>query len=131
MPPNQFAQVMSRTPAVFLMVSPWLVGIEKISDVERMVTMRVDELAAAAALKPSRMARSDAKRNTAMATLNTVSAVRRLLRRALFRISPTNFISASAFSFQLCSQPSALTHHRSAFSSQLALNSQPQLSQRI
>src|ERR1700726_4555605 len=70
-----------------------------------MVTMRVDELASAAALKPSRMARRDAKRNTAMATLNTVSAVRRLLRRALFRISPRNFIeSLSAISYQ----PSAI-----------------------
>src|SRR6266481_5694590 len=72
-----------------------------------MVTMRVDELASAAALKPSRMARRDAKRKTAMATLNTVSAVRRLLRRALFRISPMNFMS-SALSFQLSAHLSHL-----------------------
>src|ERR1700720_1506503 len=98
---------MSRTPGVFLMVSPWLVGIEKISDVERMVTMRVDELASAAPLKPSRMARKDAKRKTAMATLSTVSAVRRLLRRAFFRISPMNFMSA--LSYQLSAISSQLS----------------------
>jgi len=44
-PPNQFAQLTSWTPRVFLIVSPWLVGIEKNSDVARWVTMRVDELA--------------------------------------------------------------------------------------
>ena len=49
--------------------------------------MRVDELASAPALKPSSTARSDANRNTAIATLKTVSSVRRLLRRALFRTS--------------------------------------------
>jgi hypothetical protein len=44
-------------------------------------------------LKPSITARSDANRNTAIATLITVSSVRRLLRRALFSTSPMNFIS--------------------------------------
>src|SRR5207253_6385068 len=95
MPPNQFAHVMSCTPGVFLIVSAWLVGIEKMSDVDRMVTMRVDELASVPALKPSRTARSAAKRNTAMATLMIVSAVRRLLRRALFKTRPRNFIGIS------------------------------------
>ena len=71
----------------------WLDGIEKMSDVERIVTIRVDELASAPALKPSSMARSEANRNTAIATLNTVSAVRRLLRRALFRIKPISFMN--------------------------------------
>src|SRR4051812_3727372 len=95
MPPNQFAQVMSRTPGVERIASPWLVGMLKIIEVERMVTMRVAELAADTASNPSRTARSDAKRNTATATLIIVSAVRRLLRRALFITSPTNFISFS------------------------------------
>ena len=36
MPPNQFAQVTSCTPGVLLIVSAWLIGIWKISDVERM-----------------------------------------------------------------------------------------------
>src|SRR5262245_53812756 len=92
MPPNQLAQVMSRTPGVARIASLWLVGIEKIIDVERIVTSRVAELAADTASKPSRIARSDANRNTATATLIIVSAVRRLLRRALFVTSPRNFI---------------------------------------
>ena len=52
--------------------------------------MRVDELASAPALKPSSTARSDANRNTAIATLSTVSAVRRLLRRALLTKESTS-----------------------------------------
>src|SRR5205809_5445610 len=92
MPPNQLAQVMSWTPGVDLIASAWLVGIEKMSDVDRIVTIRVDELASAPALKPSSTARSEAKRNTAMATLITVNSVRRLLRFALFRTRLMNFI---------------------------------------
>src|SRR5947209_5169394 len=92
MPPNQFAQVRSRTPGVERIASPLLVGIEKIIDVERMVTTRVAELAADTASKPSRIARSDENRNTATATLIIVNAVRRLLRRALFNTRPMNFI---------------------------------------
>src|SRR2546426_7681873 len=84
---------MSRTPAVLLIASPWLVGIAKNSDVERTVTIRVDELASVAALKPSSTARNAEKRNTATATLITVSAVRRLLRRAPLKIKPMNFMS--------------------------------------
>src|SRR5215471_5962562 len=68
----------------------------KIIDVERMVTTRVAELAAATASKPSRIARNAPNRNTATATLIIVRAVRRLLRRALFITSPMNFISTSA-----------------------------------
>src|SRR5437667_9125324 len=83
---------MSRTPGVLLIASPWLVGIAKNSDVERTVTIRVDELASVAALKPSSTARNAEKRNTATATLITVSAVRRLLRRAPLKIKPMNFI---------------------------------------
>src|SRR5260221_1074650 len=93
MPPNQFAQVRSCTPGVLLIVSAWLVGIEKMSDVDRIVTMRVEELASVPALKPSSTARSAANRNTAIATLRMVSAVRRLLRRALFSTRPRNFIA--------------------------------------
>src|SRR5206468_11490239 len=74
------------------MVSPWLVGIEKNNDVARCVTMRVEELASTAALKPSSTARNEANRNTAMATLITVRSVRRLLRRALLRTRPMYFI---------------------------------------
>src|SRR5262252_8872465 len=92
MPPNQLAHVRSCTPAVLRMPVAWLVGIEKISDVERMVTMRVDELPSVAALKPSSTARSAANRNTASATLMIVSTVRRLLRRALLRMREKNFI---------------------------------------
>src|SRR5258708_6671598 len=92
MPPNQLAQVRSRTPAVLRMPLAWLVGIEKMSDVERIVTMRVDELPAVAALKPSSTARRAANRNTASATLRIVSTVRRLLRRALLRMSEKNFM---------------------------------------
>ena len=76
---------------------------EKISDVERMVTMRVDELPAAPALKPSSTARSDANRKTATATLSTVSAVRRLLRRALFRIRRQELHAATNVPFSRCS----------------------------
>src|SRR5437588_13091865 len=67
----------------------------KIIDVALIVTMRVDELASETAAKPSSTARSAAKRNTAIATLNIVSAVRRLLRRALIRTRPMNFIAIS------------------------------------
>src|SRR5258708_16703120 len=63
-------------------------------DVERIVTMRVDEAASAPALKPSSTARRAANRNTAIATLITVSSVRRLLRFALLRTRPMNFIDA-------------------------------------
>src|SRR5947207_5026416 len=84
---------MSRTPGVLLMASVWLVGIEKKREVERTVTSRVDELASVAALKPSSTARNAEKRNTAIATLITVSAVRRLLRRAPLKIKPMNFMS--------------------------------------
>src|SRR5215212_9527913 len=62
-------------------------------EVDRWVTIRVDELASAPALKPSSTARRDANRKTATATLSTVSAVRRLLRRALFTTKERNFIS--------------------------------------
>src|SRR5213593_619428 len=92
MPPNQFAHVTSCTPGMPRMTSAWLVGMLKIIDVERIVTTRVDELASATASKPSRTARSDANRKTAIATLRIVSAVRRLLRRALLRTSRANFI---------------------------------------
>src|SRR5262245_53235256 len=78
-----------------LMVSRWLIGIWNISDVERIVTTRVDEAASAPALKPSRTARSAANRKTAIATLITVSSVRRLLRLALFNMRPRNFTSTS------------------------------------
>src|SRR6187455_2261213 len=93
MPPNQLAQVMSCTSGVLLMISAWDVGMLKIIDVERIVTSLVEELAADTASNPSRTARSAENRNTASATLIIVSAVRRLLRRALLRIRPTNFIA--------------------------------------
>src|SRR6476620_7701702 len=92
MPPNQFAHVMSRTPDIDLMVSAWLIGMLKIIDVDRIVMIRVAELAATALLKPSRIAVRAEKRNTAMATLSIVSAVRRLLRRAPLRMRATNFM---------------------------------------
>jgi len=95
MPPNQFAYVTSRTPGVFLMCSKWLYGIEKISDVERIVTVRVEELAAAAALNASSTEYSVANRNTAIDTLSSVSAVRRLLRVAVLRRSVANFMIVS------------------------------------
>ena len=69
------------------------------SDVERIVTIRVDELPAAPALKPSSTARSEANRKTAIATLSTVSAVRRLLRRALFRIERQELHAATNVPF--------------------------------
>src|SRR5690349_17089079 len=94
MPPNQFAQVTSSTPGVERIVCSCEVGIEKIIDVDRRVTTRVAELAADTAEKPSRTARSDANRNTASATLRTVSVVRRLFRRTLFRTRPMNFIAS-------------------------------------
>ena len=62
--------------------------MEKNSEVDRWVTMRVDELASTAAEKPSSTARRDANRKTAIATLSTVRMVRRLLRRALLITSP-------------------------------------------
>src|SRR5262249_7466141 len=94
MPPNQFAQATSSTPGVERIVCRCEVGIEKIIDVERTVTTRVAELAADTAAKPSSTARSDENRNTASATLSTVSAVRRLLRRTLFSTRPTNFMAS-------------------------------------
>src|SRR6187455_622865 len=97
MPPNQLAQLMSCTPGVWRIRSPTLVGIEKIIDVERIVTMRVDELPAAPALKPSSTARRDANRKIAIATLITVSAVRRLLRVAFLMMRPRNFMSGPYF----------------------------------
>src|SRR3954451_10115019 len=93
MPPNQLAQVTSSTPAVLRIRSACDVGMLKIIDVERIVTMRVAELAADTASKPSRMARSEANRKTARPTLIIVNAVRRLLRRALFRTRPMNFMA--------------------------------------
>src|SRR5438067_4510614 len=95
MPPNQFAHVTSCTPGVFLITSAWLVGMLKISDVDRIVTMRVAELAAATAANPSSTARSAANRNTATATLSIVNAVRRLLRRALLSTRWMNFIDVA------------------------------------
>src|SRR5947208_16916546 len=92
MPPNQLAHVRSRTPGVFLIPLAWLVGIAKINEVDRIVTMRVEELPAVAALKPSSTARNAANRNTASATLTIVRTVRRLLRRALLTISDRNFM---------------------------------------
>src|SRR5437773_6225191 len=94
MPPNQFAHATSRTPLMLRIASAWLVGIVKMSDVDRIVTTRVDELASAAAWKPSRTARRAVNRKTAIATLITVSTVRRLLRRAPLKIRPRNFIGA-------------------------------------
>src|SRR4051794_10488715 len=95
MPPNQFAQVMSCTPGVLRINSVCDDGMLKINEVERIVTNRVAELAAETASKPSRTARSAENRNTASATLIIVNAVRRLLRRALLRIRPANFIATS------------------------------------
>src|SRR5262245_44607462 len=92
MPPNQLAQVRSWTPGVARIASAWLVGIWKMSDVDRIVMMRVDELASAPALNPSSTARSDANRKTAIATLITVRMVRRLLRFALFTTRLKYFI---------------------------------------
>ena len=46
--------------------------LAKINDVDRMVTIRVEELPSVAALKPSRTARSAANRKTASATLRIV-----------------------------------------------------------
>src|SRR4051795_2391438 len=96
MPPNQLAHVMSCTPGVLRIASPWLVGIEKIIDVDRIVTSRCAELAAETASKPWSTARSAENRNTARATLRIVSAVRRLLRRALLNTRPMNFIAYSS-----------------------------------
>src|SRR3954447_20072661 len=95
MPPNQLAQVMSCTSGVLLTVSAWDVGMLKIIDVERIVTRRVEELAADTASKPSSTARSAENRNTARATLIIVSAVRRLLRRALLNTRLRNFMMCS------------------------------------
>src|SRR5205823_4835745 len=81
---------------VLRITSPWLVGIEKIIEVDRIVTIRVAELAADTASNPSSTARSAENRNTATATLRIVSAVRRLLRRALFNTRPMNFIACSS-----------------------------------
>src|SRR5438477_4978845 len=95
MPPNQLAQVTSWTPGVDRITSVCEVGMLKIIDVDRIVTMRVAELAADTESKPSSTARSAENRNTATATLITVSSVRRLLRAALFSTSPKNFIASS------------------------------------
>src|SRR3954469_7720801 len=92
MPPNQLAQVTSSTPAVLRIRSACDVGMLKIIDIEGIVKMRVAELAADTASNPSRMARSEANRKTARPTLIIVNAVRRLLRRALFRTRPMNFM---------------------------------------
>src|SRR5438874_241147 len=80
MPPNQFAKVTSCTPGVLRITSPWLVGIEKIIDVDRIVTIRVAELAADTASNPSSTARSAENRNTATATLRLVSEQQRRIR---------------------------------------------------
>src|SRR6185503_18358515 len=95
MPQNQLAHVASCTPGVDRIVSTWLEGIGKIIDVDRIVTTRVDELAAATASNPSSTACSDANRNTAIATLSVVKAVRRRLRRTLFRTRPMYFMTFS------------------------------------
>src|SRR3954451_5982503 len=92
MPPNQLAQVMSCTPGVLLTISACEVGMLKIIDVERIVTRRVEELAADTASKPSSTARKEENRNTASATPIIVNAVRRLLRGALLRIRPMNLM---------------------------------------
>src|SRR6478672_11364468 len=65
----------------------------KIIEVERIVTRRVEELAAETESKPSRTARSAENRNTASATLIIVRAVRRLLRRALLKTKFKYFIT--------------------------------------
>src|SRR3954466_9193358 len=95
MPPNQFAHVTSCTSGVLLIVSAYDDGMLKIIDVERIVTRRVEELAAETASKPSRTARSAENRNTASATLIIVSAVRRLLRRALLNTRLRNFMTVA------------------------------------
>src|SRR5206468_7945111 len=100
--PNQFAQATSRTPGVLLIASRCDAGMLKIIDVERIVTIRVAELAAATESKPSSTARSAEKRNTASATLIMVSAVRRLLRRARLSTRPMNFMA-----FSLLDSPAA------------------------
>src|SRR5437764_10288646 len=94
MPRNQFAHVTSCTPGVDRITLVCDVGMLKIIDVERIVTTRVAELAADTALKPSSTARSAANRKTAIATLITVSSVRRLLRLALLTMRPMNFMCA-------------------------------------
>src|SRR3954451_18575966 len=94
MPPNQFAHVTSCTPGVDRIVSVCDDGMLKIIDVERIVTTRVAELAAETESKPSSTARSAANRKTAIATLITVSSVRRLLRLALLTMRPMNFMRA-------------------------------------
>src|SRR5882757_5719190 len=109
MPPNQFAQVMSCTSGVLLIISACDVGMLKIIEVERIVTRRVEELAADTASKPSSTARSAENRNTASATLIIVNAVRRLLRRALLRMRPTNFITALLRDRPALSAPPALS----------------------
>src|SRR4249920_2165724 len=95
MPPNQLAHVMSCTPGVPLTISACDEGMLKIIEVERIVTRRVEELAADTASKPSSTARSAENRNTASATLIIVSAVRRLLRRALFNTRLRNFMTVA------------------------------------
>src|SRR4029079_10059263 len=94
MPPNQFAQVMSCTSGVLLISSACEVGMLKIIEVDRIVTRRVEELAPETASTPSSTARSAENRNAASATLIIVNAVRRLLRRALLRMRPTNFMTS-------------------------------------
>src|SRR3954462_8854857 len=89
------------------MVSRSDVGMLKIIDVDRIVTRRVDELAAETASKPSRTARSAENRNTARATLIIVSAVRRLVRRALLNTRLRNFMTVAPPVRPACPFPGA------------------------
>src|SRR4030088_1475420 len=107
MPPNQLAQVMSCTPGVLLIVSACEVGMLKIIDVEGMVARHVAELAADTASKPSSTARSAENRKTASATLIMVSAVRRLLRRALLSTRLMNFMTVAPPVRRACPFPDA------------------------
>src|SRR3954468_8009593 len=86
---------MSCTSGVLLIASRCELGMLKISDVERIVTRRVEELAADTASNPSSTARNAENRNTARATLIIVSAVRRLLRRALLNTRFRNFMTVA------------------------------------
>ena len=82
MPPNQLAQVVSCTSGVLLMISAWDVGILKIIDVERIVTRRVEELAADPAANPPGAAGSAGTRDTARGTRSAANDVRRWSRGA-------------------------------------------------
>ena len=72
MPPNQLAQVMSCTPGMLLICSAWLVGIENISEVDRSVTMRVEELPSAPALNV-RTVKTTARASATSPTTNEVT----------------------------------------------------------